>query len=199
MTGNNAVQYADNHSPSLDHTTGQPPTVGRQAPPPLVDDGRSYVTVGIGGEVFALDVAQVREILDIVPMSRVPNTPAFVRGMIDVRGAGVPVIDMRMRLGLPVSEDTLNSRIVVLEISLSGRSLVIGALTDQVYEVTPLDDGALEPPPEFGVRWRSDFIRGIGRKDERFVMILDLDILFESDPLDSMAVDADSRPEILDS
>lgn len=179
MIENNAVQYADPHYQT---------STAEDAPPPrYTDDDRSYVTVGIGGEVFALDVAQVREILDITPMSRIPNTPGFVRGMIDVRGAGVPVIDMRMRLGLPVSEDTLNSRIVVLEISLDGRALVIGALTDRVYEVTPLDEGALEPPPEFGVRWRSDFIRGIGRKDERFVIILDLDILFESDPLDSLA------------
>ena len=178
MVENTAATYADPHyqTSMVEETSSQL----------LTDDGRSYVTVGIGGEVFALDVTQVREILDIVPMSRIPNTPAFVRGMIDVRGTGVPVIDMRMRLGLPVHDDTLNSRIVVLEISLNGRTLVIGALTDRVYEVTPLDDGALEPPPEFGVRWQSDFIRGIGRKDDRFVIILDLDILFESDPLDSL-------------
>jgi purine-binding chemotaxis protein CheW len=144
-----------------------------------------YVTVGIGAEVFALDVARVREVLDLCPFTRVPNMPDFVRGMIDVRGHGVPVVDLRQRFGLPPVEPDAHTRIVVLEVDIAGRPLVIGALTDRVYEVVEVANDAVEAPPEVGVRWRSDVIRGIGRRGGNFVIMLDLDRLFglEGTPL----------------
>lgn len=142
---------------------------------------RQYVTVGIGAEIFALDVAQVREVLDLCPFTRVPNMPDFVRGMIQVRGHGVPVVDMRRKFGLPPVEPDSHTRIVVLEVDVDGRPLVIGALADRVYEVAELAAESVEAPPDVGVQWRSDIIRGIGRRGDAFVILLDLHRVFSSD------------------
>lgn len=140
-----------------------------------------FVTVAIGDTIFAFSVGNVREVLDLCPFTRVPNMPSFVRGMIDVRGHGVPVIDMRLKFGLTPAEMTSHTRIVVLEVGANGRPLTIGALTDRVYEVAEVTAGSVEPPPSIGVRWDSDVISGIGRRGEDFVVILDLDRLFTAE------------------
>ena len=148
-----------------------------------LDDGVQYLTCGVGDETFALNVAQVREVLDLCPFSRVPNMPAYVRGMIDVRGQTVPVIDLRVKFGMPPTEPTDTSRIMVLEVVSDSRPLVIGALTDRVIEVTALDAGEVGPPPEIGTRWRSEIIRGIGRRHGKFVIVLNLNKVFAFDGL----------------
>ena len=144
-------------------------------------DDRQYVTLGVGGETFAAPVENVREVLDLCRITAVPNAPAFLKGMIDVRGRTVPVVDMRAKLGLPPGEATPHTRIVVLEMQTGGDTLVIGALTDQVFEVTSLDERDIEAPPEIGVRWRSEFIHGIGRRKGAFVIVLDLATLFATE------------------
>lgn len=148
-----------------------------------VDETIQYLTCGAGDETFALNVAQVREVLDVCPFSKVPNMPPFVRGMIDVRGQAVPVIDLRVKFGMAPAETTDSSRIMVLEVVVDGRALVIGALTDRVFEVTALDSGDVMPPPEIGTRWRSDIIRGIGRRNGKFVIVLNLNKVFTMDDL----------------
>lgn len=142
-----------------------------------LDSGSQYVTMGIDGEVFAVEVAAVRNILDMRPMVRLPNAPPFVLGMIDVRGRGVPVLDLRVRLGLPRVAANEHTRIVVLEVEAAGRPLSMGLLADRVFEVTALSGGGMEPPPDVGVRWRSDYIRGIGRRGDQFVIVFDMDHL----------------------
>lgn len=144
-------------------------------------EGAQYVTLGIDREIFAVDVEQVREILDMCPLSRVPNAPAFMAGMLDVRGQGVPVIDLRLKLGLPPAQTTENTRIVVLEVPVDGRVITMGMIADRVIEVTPLSEHELEEPPEVGVRWRSEYIRAIGRSGGAFVIIFDLSRLFTSE------------------
>lgn len=144
-------------------------------------DGGQYVTLGIDREVFAVDVDRVREILDVRPVARVPYAPPFMLGMIDVRGRSVPVIDLRTKLGLPAVEATEQTRIIVLDIENQGRTLTMGVLADRVFEVTPLDDHAMEPPPDVGTHWRSDYIRGVGRRADSFVIIFDLPRLFSSE------------------
>ena len=151
----------------------------------ILDDGTQYLTCGVGDETFALNVAQVREVLDLCPFSRVPNMPAYVRGMIDVRGQTVPVIDLRVKFGMPPAEPTDTTRIMVLEVVSGNRPLVIGALTDRVIEVTALDSGDVGPPPEIGTRWRSEIIRGIGRRNGKFVIVLNLNKVFAIDDLAS--------------
>lgn len=145
------------------------------------DDRVQYVTLGLGREVFAVEVTRVREILDLCPVALVPNAPSYMMGMIDVRGCGVPVIDLRAKLGLPSAQATQHTRIVVLEAPVNGRILVLGLVADRVYEVTPLTEHAIEPPPDIGVRWRSDYIQGVGRRGDAFVIVFDLARLFSSD------------------
>lgn len=146
----------------------------------MTDVSAQYVTLGLDGEVFAVEVDRVREILDLCPISRLPNAPPFMMGMIDVRGEGVVVVDLRVKLGLPPVPATPETRIVVLEIELDGRPRLMGLVADKVFEVTPLADSPPEAAPEVGVRWRSDYIRGISRRDGKFVIIFDLCRLFSS-------------------
>lgn len=140
-----------------------------------------YVTFGVADELLAAPVEAVREVLAVPAMTHVPNAPDFLVGIIDVRGHSVPVIDMRRKLGLPPTEPTESSRVLVLEVELSGRSATIGALADRVLEVITLDEKSLQPPPDIGIRWRSDAIAGIGRRNDRFVILLDLGAVFASD------------------
>lgn len=144
------------------------------------DDGQ-YVTLGIDREVFAVEVGRVREILDLPPIAKLPNAPAYLLGMIDVRGECVPVIDLRIKLGFPPAAHTAHTRILVLEVEVDARRLVLGLLADQVFEVTPLDGGGVEPPPDIGIRWRSEYIQGVGRRGDLFVVVFDLTRLFSAE------------------
>lgn len=143
-------------------------------------ENAQYVTLGIAGETFAAPVGRVQEILEVQPISRIPNAPASFLGMIDVRGQGVPVIDLRMKLGLEAASDTVNTRILVLRVHMDGRELILGLKADRVFEVTALDNTVLEQPPQIGVRWSSELITGVGRRNGAFVTVLDLERLFGS-------------------
>ncbi|HVI51877.1 MAG TPA: chemotaxis protein CheW [Candidatus Sulfotelmatobacter sp.] len=147
----------------------------------IARDGCQYVTLGIDGEVFAVEVEMVREILDMRPVSRVPNAPSFMMGMIDVRGHTVPVICLRSKLGLPAVPPTEHTRIVVLEIPLGDHTRTMGLIADQVFEVTPLPEGGMETAPDIGTRWSSEYIQAIGRRNGAFVIVFDLTHLFSSD------------------
>lgn len=140
--------------------------------------GEKFVTLGVGRETFAVDVESVREILDPRPMAALPHAPPFLSGIIEVRGRAVPVIDLPKKLGFATSALDAHSRIVVVEVPLAERRLVVGLLTDRVFEVTALDDQTAELPPDIGVRWRSDYIQAIGRRNGGFVIIFDLAHLF---------------------
>jgi purine-binding chemotaxis protein CheW len=153
-----------------------------------------FVTLGIGREVFAVPVEAVVEILDLRPVFRIPETPAYLAGLIDVRGRGVPVIDLRTKLGLPAADATESSRILVLEVGIAGRSTVLGLIADRVFEVMPLDLRQLEAAPDIGVAWRSDYIRGIGRRGDSFVIVFDLAKLFSTDEVALLGAQAAREP-----
>ncbi|RJF79527.1 chemotaxis protein CheW [Azospirillum cavernae] len=144
-------------------------------------DPAQYVTIGIDREIFAVEVGNVREILDMQPIARLPHAPAFMVGMIDVRGQGVPTIDLRVKLGLPAIPVTEHTRILVLDVPIDGTPLTMGVIADRVIEVTALADHALEAPPRVGGRWRSDYIQAIGRANGAFVIVFDVARLFSSD------------------
>lgn len=146
-----------------------------------------FVTLGVGHEVFAIGVAAVREILDVQPVVALPNAPPFLIGIIDVRGDAVPVVSLRLKLGLGADVSTEHSRILVTEILAGDRRLVLGVVADRVFEVTELDESGIEAPPEIGTRWRSDYIRAIGRRQGRFVIVFDLGRLFSSEEAALMA------------
>lgn len=151
-----------------------------------------FVTLGIEREVFGIPVESVLEILDMQPVFRVPEAPAYMLGLIDLRGRSVPVLDLRIKLGLPSIAATETTRILVIELSVAGRPLVLGLVADRVFEVMGLRPQDLEPAPDIGVRWRSEYIRGVGHRDARFVIIFDLPRLFSTE--DAIAVAAAPIP-----
>jgi purine-binding chemotaxis protein CheW len=138
------------------------------------------LTLGIDREVFAVPVQAVREILALGPICRLPDAPAHLAGLIDVRGQAVPVIDLRIRLGLPSIPPTESTRVVVLDIALAGRELAIGLIADRVFEVAQIDPATMQPPPDIGTAWQAGHIRAIGRHGKDFVILLDLPELFST-------------------
>lgn len=150
------------------------------------------VTLGIGREVFAVPVQAVLEILDMRPIFRLPDAPTYLAGLVDVRGRGVPAIDLRVKLGLVPAEATENTRILVLQVPVGERNLVLGLIADRVFEVAALDTSQVEPAPEIGVSWRSDYIRGVARRGDGFVVIFDLARLFSGSELAAIDANASS-------
>jgi purine-binding chemotaxis protein CheW len=140
--------------------------------------GGDFVTLALGREVFAVPVSHVREILDYEPAFRIPEGPAWLLGLIDVRGRGTPVIDLRTKLGLPAVPPDGATRILVLDVELGGRSLGLGLVADRVIEVAQFAAADIEAAPEIGVKWRSSYIAGIVRRTEGFVVLFDLVALF---------------------
>jgi purine-binding chemotaxis protein CheW len=136
-----------------------------------------YVTLGVADELFAAPVEKVQEILDMRPIARLPQAPDTLLGMIDVRGQGIPVMDLRLTLGLPQAADTENTRIIVLALTSAGGDHRLGLRADRVFEVTVLDQDELDPPPAVGGSWPGRCIAGLGRRNGRFVTVLDLERL----------------------
>jgi purine-binding chemotaxis protein CheW len=139
-----------------------------------------YVTFSLGDEVFAVPVTLVREILDYRQAFRIPNGPDYLLGLTDVRGQGVPTIDLRMRLGLSKAVPTPHTRILVIDVTLDDRTLTLGLVADRVFEVTPFAAEQIETAPDIGVRWQSDYIAGVVRRSNGFVVLIDLERLFSN-------------------
>ncbi len=142
-----------------------------------------YLTFKLAEEVFALDIGKVREVLEFSEVTRVPNMPEFMRGVINLRGGVVPVVDLRLKFGMSRTEKTVNTCIIIVDIIVDGEKTVIGALSDSVQEVMELDPGQIEPPPKIGSRLKTDFIIGMGKNNDQFIIILDIDRVFRSDEL----------------
>lgn len=144
------------------------------------------VTLALGKEVCALEVGSVREILDSGPVTRLPEAPPFLAGVIDVRGETVPVIDLRLKLGMDSAPITPDTRIVVAELDLGDRRLAVGLQVERVFEVAQLEAQGLQPPPSFGGGWRSTCIKALGRLRGEFVIVLDLPRLFSAGEIDAI-------------
>lgn len=140
-----------------------------------------YVTLGAPGNVFAVPVDRVRQILALQPSVPLPRAPRHFIGLIDLRGHSVPVIDLRQRLDMPGVEDTANTRILVLDMQPGETENWIGIKTDNVFEVTQLDADSFEDPQQTGLSWCSDLVSGIARRNGSFVTVLDTERLLASD------------------
>jgi len=143
-------------------------------------DTAQYLTFKLDGEVFALGIDKVREVLDYTSVTKVPQVPEFMRGVINLRGSVVPVVDMRLKFGMTRTDKTVNTCIIIVEINLEGETTVLGALADSVQEVLDLEPYQIEPAPKIGTKLRTEFIRGMGKRDEQFIIILDIDKVFTS-------------------
>lgn len=151
-----------------------------------ITDTRQYLTFKLGDEVFATDVAKVREVLDFTNITKIPRTPDFMSGVINLRGNVVPVVDLRLCFEMSKTEKTVNTCIVVVEMLLDGESTVIGALADSVEEVIDLEPEQIQPAPRIGTQIRTDFIKGMGKRDAQFIMILDIDRVFSAEELSAV-------------
>lgn len=144
---------------------------------------RQYLTFKLGDETFALDVANVREILEFTIVTKVPQTPDYMRGVINLRGSVVPVMDMRLKFSMSKTEKTVNTCIVVVEVSMDNETTILGALVDSVQEVFELEPEQIEPAPKIGTNLRADFIKGMGKRENQFIIILDIDKVFSDEEL----------------
>jgi purine-binding chemotaxis protein CheW len=143
-----------------------------------------YLAFKLESEVFAFDISKVREVLEFDTVTKVPQTPDMMKGVINLRGSVVPVIDMRIKFGMGETEKTVNTVIIIIEIDLDGTSTMIGALVDSVEEVMDLDSDRIEPPPKIGTKLNTDFIRGMGKLEKQFLIILDIEKVFSSEELE---------------
>ncbi len=149
-----------------------------------ITEVRQYLTFKLEGEIFALDVVKVREILDYSNITKVPQTPEFMKGVINLRGSVVPVVDMRLKFNMPPQDRTVDTCVIVVEISIDDEATVLGALVDSVQEVFELEPTHIEAAPRIGTKLRTDFILGMGKREEQFVIILDIDKVFSSEELE---------------
>ncbi len=148
-----------------------------------ITETKQYLTFQLGDEVFGIDVSHVREILEFTRVTRVPGMPDYMRGVINLRGNVVPVLDMGLKFGLSATEKTVNTCVVVMEVLFEDENTVIGALVDSVQEVFELEPQQIEAPPRIGAQLDTEFIKGMGKKDEQFVILLDADRVFSNDEL----------------
>ncbi|MBF0561389.1 MAG: chemotaxis protein CheW [Alphaproteobacteria bacterium] len=139
------------------------------------------LTIGLQDEIFAVETDRVHEVLDQVPITPVPNSRTFVRGLINVRGKVVPVADLRLRFGMKTGEVTRDTRIVVMDVFIDGEPTLVGTLADRVYAVTEVAAASMEEAPRIGMKWRAEFVRAIGKRKDEFIIILDIDRVFATD------------------
>jgi purine-binding chemotaxis protein CheW len=137
-------------------------------------DEAQYVTLCLGAEVFAVPVEMVCEIIDYRDTFRIPEGPEYLLGLIDVRGRGIPVLDLRTKLGLDRVPPSQTTRIMVLDVPLEGKVLALGLVADKVLEVATFASSQIEAAPDVGVSWRSDYIEGVVRRDTGFVVLFNL-------------------------
>jgi purine-binding chemotaxis protein CheW len=147
----------------------------------------------LGDGLYGVEIASVREIIDAVPETRVPRTPEFLRGVINLRGSVVPVVDFQSRFGLPAPEEGRRPYLVILETPVDGESATVGILADAVLDVLILGPESVEPPPKFGARLRTEFLTGIGKHEDRFILLLNLDRIFSAEEMESIARARDSE------
>lgn len=149
--------------------------------------GRQYLAFTLNGEIFAIDILQIREIIEFGHLTEVPMMPPTVRGVINLRGAVVPVIDLSARFGRDSLAVARRTCIVIVEIVEDGLAQTLGVMVDAVNEVLEIPAADIEPTPSFGARIRADFIAGMGRVNGRFVIILDVMRVFSVDEISDLA------------
>ena len=147
-------------------------------------NSRQFLTFTLAEEQFALNIASVKEVLEHTKITKVPRTPKFMKGVINLRGHAVPVADMRLKFAMHEGELTVNTCFIIVEVPTGGDDIVqIGALVDSVREVIEMNENEVEPPPKMGLSLEVEFIRGMARRDDEFVLILDVERIFSADEL----------------
>jgi len=149
-------------------------------------DIHQYLTFKLDDETFALTIGKVREVLDFTTVTRVPQTPDYMRGVINLRGSVVPVMDLNRKFGMAHTDKTVNTCIIIVEIDMEGETTILGALADSVQEVLELEPDQIEPPPKIGTKLRTEFIKGMGKHNDEFIIILDIDKVFSAEEISTV-------------
>jgi len=158
-------------------------------------DQTQYLGFTIADEEYAIGILRVKEILEYDTITRVPGTPPSIRGVINLRGSVVPVVDLALKFGLPASPITKRTCIVVVEVELDGDRTVMGVMADAVSQVMDLADGDVQPPPAFGTRVRMDHLLGMGRAGRKFILLLDIDRILSVNELTEVTKLQELLPE----
>jgi purine-binding chemotaxis protein CheW len=137
--------------------------------------GGKFLTFLMADEKYGLEILKVREIIGIMDVTPVPTTPAFVRGVINLRGKVIPVVDLRLKFGMEAKQNTQRTCIIVVHLARAAQEMIMGIIVDEVSEVLDIDQNQIEPPPSFGADIRIDFILGMGKVNQRVVTMLDID------------------------
>ncbi|MDD2549211.1 MAG: chemotaxis protein CheW [Bacteroidales bacterium] len=153
----------------------------------------SYLSFKLGDEEFAAHVGKVLNILEMTRITEVPKAPNYMKGVINLRGTVLPVIDTRIKFGMTPTEFTANTCIVVLDIQVDGESIQIGALVDSVQAVLEIEKKNIMPPPSIGSKYKSEFIVGVASIDEKFIMILDMDAVFSVEDVTDLKIKAEEN------
>ncbi|MDG5470084.1 chemotaxis protein CheW [Deltaproteobacteria bacterium IMCC39524] len=144
---------------------------------------QQYVTFRLSQENFGVEVSRTKEILSLTNITKVPQTPNYLLGVINLRGQVVPVVDMRLKLGLEAGKETEDTCIIVVEILVENETITVGALADAVNEVLEIRSDHIEPPPRLGTRLKTGYISGMGKVEDQFLILLEIDKVFSSDEL----------------
>lgn len=149
-----------------------------------------YLTFRLAEEIFGLPISVVREVLDYPAITRIPRMPQFLRGVINLRGAVVPVVDLRVRFDLPAAERTARTCVIIAEVAAQDGTAVVGLIADAVEEVLSLGDDGLRPAPRIGMDLDTSFIQCMGTQDDRFITVLAIDRLFPREEVEQIATAA---------
>ena len=155
----------------------------------LIEATASYLTFKLDNELFAINVSKVLEILEVKPITKVPKSPAFMKGVINLRGNILPVIDTRNKFCMPPEDFTIDTCIIVLNIYTGSESLLVGAVVDSVQKVIDIPEASIQPSVSMGAIYREDFVSGIGKVDDDFIMILDIDKVFSPEEVSLMEIE----------
>lgn len=153
-----------------------------------------FLTFKLGSETFAVEITKVREVLEYTSVTKIPRVPVFMRGVINVRGSVVPVLDLRLKFGMSKTEKTVNTCIIIVEFEWNNQIVHLGAMADSVQEVLDLGMEQIEPPPKFGTKLDAEFLQGMGKVNDTFIMILDINKVFSKDEINLVTdVEVDSE------
>lgn len=154
----------------------------------MIEDGKnskikSFLTFRIGEETFAANVSHVLNILEMLKITKVPKAPEYMRGVINLRGSVLPVLDTRLKFGMPKGEITKNTCILVMELKNNNETVTIGAIVDSVQEVLEIEEEDIQAPPSIGTKFKNEYLLGMVKSDDKFVMIIDVEKIFNSEDI----------------
>lgn len=162
-------------------------TTQEKQPGILAKEGK-YLTFNLGMEVYGIEILKVQEIIGMMSVTRVPKTPEFVRGVVNLRGKVIPVVELRLKFGLDRKDDTDRTCIIVVQVKVSGSPVIMGLIVDEVSEVLSVLADQIEASPSFGAKVDTDFILGMGKVGQKVVMLLDVDKVLSADETNALEI-----------